>query len=243
MASLHCLLWQEHMGTPIRLHTDARGAQWARALGLPVEIVQDLDAIPAAMGYAWSAGKIHTYAQYNEPFVHADLDVMLGARIPRRVMDAEIFTEKAELYAPPEWFGKFQMPQNWREAWARKDGRTFNMGLFGGSNWQAMQRYAQIAFTFLRDNVGNYGLAENPWQVTATAEQWGFAREVNPMDVTCYMPSGDAFHAAFGHGIYQHLAGPSAKMKFLPGIRKDLLQRDRHQFHRCQQVASMMAQS
>lgn len=90
---------------PVTLHTDSLGADVFGVLGVPAEIRVTLDDlhedVPLAM---WCAAKFDTYSRQHEPFLHVDLDAILGEALPRAWLQAPLGVQSLELVAPGPWY-------------------------------------------------------------------------------------------------------------------------------------------
>jgi len=142
------------------LYTDDAGARML-VEGLRLEfnsVSTELNALTRYDSKWWAIGKIFTYREQQEPFIHIDNDVFLWKRLPV-TSDMALFTQNPEpfvtgvsYYKPEEFeaelarFTGSWLPPEWK--WYRLSGypqRAECCGVFGGSHTAFIRYYANLA--------------------------------------------------------------------------------------------------
>jgi len=172
----HCLSWilsvnlaRQHFETTA-LHTDDAGAALLLdGLGLAFDHVDtSLNELNDADPDWWMQGKLHTYAQQHEPFVHLDSDVYLFKPLPPRILQAAVLAQNPEsVDSSSHWYdvpacelairtrGDGYIPPEW--TWYRTFVATQEAaccGIFGGHQLDFIRDYASTVLRLLR-NPGN----------------------------------------------------------------------------------------
>jgi len=172
----HLLSWilsvglaREHFDS-IALHTDNAGAALlVDRLGLDFDHVStSLNQLNGHDPDWWMQGKLHTYAEQQEPFVHLDCDVYLFKPLPERLMTAAVLAQNPEEVSPrAPWYdveacelairahGDGHIPPEW--TWYRTfvpDQKAACCGIFGGHCLDFIRAYATTALAIL-DSPGN----------------------------------------------------------------------------------------
>ena len=121
---------------------------WVHEAGCRYDEVRSLPDYDEALSRAWSIGKLYAAAEMTEPFIHLDGDVVLHR--PLDVGAAAFFCQGREpwLYAPDWWkkLGVAPMPLPSPIPW------SYNFGVFGGNDWQAVGRACRTAHDFAVSN-------------------------------------------------------------------------------------------
>jgi len=163
----HLLSWilsvglaREHFDS-IALHTDNAGAALlVDRLGLDFDHVStSLNQLNGHDPDWWMQGKLHTYAEQQEPFVHLDCDVYLFKPLPERLMTAAVLAQNPEEVSPrAPWYdveacelairahGDGHIPPEW--TWYRTfvpDQKAACCGIFGGHCLDFIRAYATTA--------------------------------------------------------------------------------------------------
>jgi hypothetical protein len=142
------------------LYTDDAGAQiLVEGLGLEFDTVStELNALENHDSKWWALGKIYTYQEQKEPFIHIDNDVFLWKALPVRpdtvlfAQNPEPFAPGASYYVPEELEATLArqkgtwLPKEWR--WFRSSGllqRGECCGVFGGADTDFIRYYARLA--------------------------------------------------------------------------------------------------
>jgi hypothetical protein len=158
-------LARQHFET-IALHTDDAGAALlVRRLGLQFdEVVISLNGLDAADPDWWMQGKLLTYSQQQEPFVHIDSDVYLFKPLPARLTSAPLLAQNPEHVGPADPYydveacevairarGDGHIPAEW--SWYRTfvpEQRAACTGIFGGNRLDFIRDYAETVLRILR---------------------------------------------------------------------------------------------
>ncbi len=147
------------------LYTDHLGADLlVNQLGLPFDTVStSLDSLASADPDWWILGKLQTYAQQTEPFVHIDSDVYLFQPLPSSILAAPVFAQNPEpIVNGLPWYdiegaevairsrGDRRIPRAW--TWYRTFSRVQQAaccGIVGGNATEFLARYADTALCLL----------------------------------------------------------------------------------------------
>lgn len=156
------------------LYTDDDGARLlVDNLGLPFAHVNlGLNALAGSDPGGWNLGKMLTYKQQNEPFVHLDYDVFLWLPLPKRLTDADMFAEKhlpfmlGTSYYRPEHVERVivdaggWLPDEWK--WFRSSARVLYSaaaGLMGGNRVDFISYVYELAFAIIGNRANRAALA------------------------------------------------------------------------------------
>ena len=152
------------------LYTDDPGARLlVDKLGLEFERVStSLNALARHDSDLWTLGKIQTYKQQTEPFLHIDNDVFLWEPLQAEIESASVFAQNPEhfrqgisYYRPEEFEGPLSscldgwLPEEWqwyREADVPQRGDC--CGILGGHRTDFIQHYATQALKLV-EHPGN----------------------------------------------------------------------------------------
>jgi len=145
------------------LYTDNFGFDMlVNNLGLQFDEVNlclnDLDNIPS---YLWAYGKIITYQDQKEPFIHIDYDAFLFDQLPQKFLSSDIFVESFESFANYHFYQP-HLRNLFREGYSNpfvypsdKINYAYNCGIFGGNDLDFIKFYTfqalQVA-DFMKDN-------------------------------------------------------------------------------------------
>lgn len=201
-----CLLKRQF--ARLRLVTDAAGAKWARALGLPFdEITIELDSLDPALSALWALGKIAAYAVMREPFLHFDADVFLWRALEPHLLAAPFVAQHPTLWMPEEAEALlgWDLPATWRTALVERKSLEWNFGVFGGHAWGAIGEHYREVLAVLAHNLPRVA-AHNPSMLCRWLEQWSLARLAPFADVACLFahPRDTATRAS---GFFDHWVG------------------------------------
>jgi hypothetical protein len=125
----------------------------------------ELDSL--APNLNWALGKLYTYkkaAQLGDSFLHVDFDVFAKQPFPEQKLTASVLTQSMEMILPPKrWYDLdtfySQCPN--KRLCVREDDRdtSYNTGIFGGTDLQFIQTYAQEAMDLSTDPQNQAGFA------------------------------------------------------------------------------------
>lgn len=182
----HMLSWilSVHLARPhfdaTSLHTDDEGARLLiDELGLNFDhVYTSLNQLSDEDPDWWMQGKIQTYAEQQEPFVHLDSDVYLFKPLPQRLTSAPLFAQNPESVDPKAfWYdveacemairsrGDGFIPPEW--TWYR----TFTplhqqeaacCGILGGHNLDLIHFYARTVLELLRKPANRHAFDHIP---------------------------------------------------------------------------------
>ena len=161
--ALSCLSLREHYDE-VALYTDQEGYDvLINKLHLPyteVNVVYDKNL---CLPHHWAYAKIKTYSMQTKPFIHVDGDVYLPHPIPEDIANAPLIAQNREigthyyrsmidrLLSYPEII----LPEFVKKGLAEQSVASYNMGLFGGSDLDFIQRYCKEVEDFMNINGMN----------------------------------------------------------------------------------------
>lgn len=141
------------------LVTDSSGAhRLVDKMGLHFdEVCCDLDQLDKDLAFIWALGKIKAYSILKEPFCSIDLDVILWKK--PTCTNAEVFAQSPERFNQRHT-NKYHyrhlqvldqlgyIPRQVELGLKLENFVAFNMGIFGGQNWNFCYTYASDSFLF-----------------------------------------------------------------------------------------------
>ena len=161
--SLSCLSLREHYDE-VALYTDTRGKEvLIDLLHLPyTEVHVVFDDFPCLPQH-WALSKIKTYSLQDKPFLHIDGDVYLPKPIDPAILDAPLIAQNREIgtgYYRRMMnrilsFTEITMPPYIEKGLEEKSIASYNMGIFGGTDIEFIQRYCHEVFSFMDGNEMN----------------------------------------------------------------------------------------
>ncbi len=177
----HLLSWSLSFATASRffetrtLVTDSPGARLlVDELQLPFdEVSTSLDVLDDRLSGWWILGKLSSYAQQEQPFIHFDSDVYLWQSLPEKLLTANILGQNPERVPPDE--SSYYKPKTVATVIGRHKGflpagmadyvhnggeYAANMGIFGGSAWEAIREYAHNALEMIIAPANR-----KPWEI------------------------------------------------------------------------------
>lgn len=122
----------------------------------------------------WMLGKLLTYQQQREPFVHLDSDVYLWKSLPQRLLTAPVLAQHAEDGRGLPWYdadfcestirskGEGCIPIEW--CWYRARSRCQQAaccGIVGGNDLEFIGRYASTVIRILEDPRNRLAFAQS----------------------------------------------------------------------------------
>lgn len=173
------------------LYTDDPGARLlVDGIGLRFDVVRtSLNALSADLADWWTLGKLVTYRDQTEPFVHIDYDVFLWEPLPLRLEEADVFSQNLEEYVIGESdlydqvaleealrAGGGWIPEEW--AWHRSEHglhqAAINCGIYGGRRLDFIHYVAEIGLDFVSHATNSRLLEAVPGKEnhTVTVEQY-----------------------------------------------------------------------
>ena len=144
----------------VELYTDDFGIHLFRdELQLPYtryhNVLNDLDIDDSF----WAFGKIFTYSLQEEPFLHVDNDIFIWEKFPKRLELADVAGQNVEWVTPSATddyttalnYLRKNVPVCPRIILDSECRQAVNMGVFGGSDIEFIQRYALLAMKSIKD--------------------------------------------------------------------------------------------
>jgi hypothetical protein len=216
----HLLSWILSVGLArphfdsIALHTDDAGAALlVDRLGLQFDRVStSLNQLRNQDPDWWMQGKLHTYAEQDEPFVHLDSDVYLFKPLPARILAAPVLAQNPEPVNPASsWYdvetcevairahGDGLIPPEW--TWYRTfiaDQKAACCGIFGGHRLEFIRAYVATVLRLLQSEGNRHAFDNVPGK-----------RGLNPFFEQYLLAACAKFHKveieflfdSYGHGL------------------------------------------
>jgi len=230
------------------LHTDDAGVRLLiDDLGLSFDHVStSLNQLDGEDPDWWMLGKIQTYSEQQEPFVHLDSDVYLFKPLPERLTSAPLFAQNPEAvtvsffwydvegcemairshgdgFIPPEWtwYSTF-VPVNRQEAAC--------CGILGGHNLDVIHAYARTVLSLLRNPANRHAFdrMSHKRKFNPFFEQYLLAAcaHYHKVDIVYLFPTfDDAFQSAARLG-FTHLMASSKRDAVVAGRIEERVARD-----------------
>ena len=158
--ALSCLSLREHYDE-VALYTDAQGKRvLIDLLHLPYTEVHVVYDETLCLPQHWAYAKIRTYSLQTKPFLHVDGDVYLPKPIPEDILNAPLIAQNSEIGAEYyRWMigtlidnSDIHLEDYIYQGLREDNIASYNMGVFGGSDFNFIQNYCQEVETFLRSN-------------------------------------------------------------------------------------------
>jgi hypothetical protein len=152
----------------IYLHTDVRGKELlVDTLGLEFKkVFLTLEDIDKKHSRWWALGKLYTYLQQEEPFIHLDSDVYLSKPLSASLTAASLLVqneEQVKIFSKSMgWYKPYQLhkileltkgdfPEEWKWAIDHDQAIAYNCGIVGGQDVEFIKNYAQKAIDFIEN--------------------------------------------------------------------------------------------
>ncbi len=119
------------------------------------DVIVSLDCLNHYNPNLWALAKIKAYQSIKEPFIHVDGDVFIWTKIDESLRDHELIVQNEE--TTTDYYGKMwrdirhaisYMPEEMKRYDLHIDNKAYNMGIFGGTDIDFIQRYTYKAFDF-----------------------------------------------------------------------------------------------
>ena len=141
----------------VTLVTDSQGYDvLINKLHLPyTDVIVSLDCLNHYNPNLWALAKIKAYQSIKEPFIHVDGDVFIWTKIDESLRDHELIVQNEE--TTTDYYGKMwrdirhaisYMPEEMKRYDLHIDNKAYNMGIFGGTDIDFIQRYTYKTFDF-----------------------------------------------------------------------------------------------
>lgn len=196
IASWSILSTLTHIGE-CEIFTDTLGAEWLKALKLPIpntSISLELNNAPGD-GFTWNEAKIYCNAIQYKPFLQTDLDVIVGRDWAGRIKSASVVAERHYSF-PHQWANGLVMPKHWQSAIDSEDGRAVACGTFGGNDIAATRKIALAGLEFIEGN--RMALKQfRPVLGALIAEEWAILREYDWNEISTIVPDSLQLAANF----------------------------------------------
>jgi hypothetical protein len=167
-------------------------------------ITTDLDIFDGVTNKNWALGKLYAYkllAQAREPFIHIDYDVFLMKPIAKEYENKSLLIQSLETDA----FNHYQLEKFYSNIGENTEFESpnskhiaYNMGIFGGTEYEFIEYYAQSALDFSLNpkNQKTFDVMHDyrSWAPATITEQyylWLLAKK-NNIQVTSYLDGDDS---------------------------------------------------
>lgn len=159
--ALSCLTFKQFY-KDVELYTDANGKELlVDKLKIPYSKVNlTLDKINSYNPKLWALGKVVTYAEQNEPFLHADSDVFIWQEFPNKLVSAPLFAQNIEQNFPAyqEALNDILINFDWipteliNSLYKNQSIHAFNAGIIGGQNHEFFKILKDKTLSFISKN-------------------------------------------------------------------------------------------
>ena len=161
--ALSCCSLREYYDQ-VELYTDQRGYDvLIEKLHLPYTAVHVVYDDHLCLPQHWAYAKIKTYSMQTEPFLHVDGDIYAPVPFPKEALSAPLVAQNREIGTV--YYRRMmdnvlrcqeiELPSYITEALHEESVASYNMGMFGGSDLDFINRYCHEAFSFLERNRMN----------------------------------------------------------------------------------------
>lgn len=160
------LLSLKEVFSSIHLNTDEKGKKaWIDFFELPYDTysteLNEIDFFPSDL---WASGKLYTYANVKEPFVHFDIDVVVGKKFDRNKLENDLFVEfqyddsllkRYNIIIKKLLSYGIKMSPEFLEILSDNNFvyKDYNMGITGGYDYSFFNKYAQQSLSYLNENL------------------------------------------------------------------------------------------
>ena len=161
--ALSCCSLREHYDEVV-LYTDSKGYDvLINKLHLPYSEVHVVFDNFKCLPYHWALAKIYTYSLQEKPFLHVDGDIYISKPFCIDVMQGGLIAQNKE--KGTQYYGRMLsrimghrslvLPKSVSDCIEHDKLLSYNMGVFGGSDLEFIQKYCHEAFTFMNLNRMN----------------------------------------------------------------------------------------
>lgn len=190
--ALSCLSFNKYY-KDVELITDTEGKSLLiDNLNLPYSkvslVLDDLNNQSYDYHKVWSLGKIFAYKEQNEPFIHADGDVFIWARLPDYINRANLLAQEYEDDSVNFHTSNFEMILKHLEFapkylidhfFKTRNTSQYNAGIFGGHDVDFIKEFASAAINLVdRNKVSISNSINSKWSFPCFFEQYLFTRLV-----------------------------------------------------------------
>ncbi|WP_348745632.1 DUF6734 family protein [Tenacibaculum sp. 190524A05c] len=229
--ALSCLTFKQFYND-VELYTDTKGKELLiDQLNLPYSKTHiTLDKINSYNPKLWALGKIVSYAEQTEPFLHADSDVFIWEKFPEEMLSSQLFTQNIEVNFPAyqDAFNDILINFDWipteliNSLYKNQNIHAFNAGIIGGQNHEFFRLLKEKVLSFIDENVHLFEKIDVGIFNTIFEQQLGFAlAEKNNIPIHYYLQDVDSdfskvinFHTVPFDSKYVHCIGYAKKSEF-----------------------------
>jgi len=229
--ALSCLTFKQFYDQ-VELYTDADGRHLLiDILDIPYTNVHiTLDQIDKYNSKLWALGKIFTYAEQNEPFIHCDSDVFIWKKLPELLTTSPLFAQNAEINFPAyeEALNDVFINFDWipteliNSLYKNKGIHALNAGIIGGQETHFFKKLKEQVLEFIEKNDHLLDKIDIGIFNTIFEQQLAFAiAEKNNIPVSYYLENVDSdfskvinFHTVPFQSQYVHCIGYAKKSFF-----------------------------
>ncbi|MCH2034698.1 MAG: hypothetical protein MK202_14395 [Tenacibaculum sp.] len=229
--TLSCLSFKQFY-PEVELFTDTQGKDLLiDQLKLPYTKVHvTLDEINSYNPKLWALGKVITYAQQKEPFLHADTDVYIWQKLEPELTSSELFTQNLEVNFPAyqDAFNEILKTFDWipteliNSLYQNQNIQAFNAGIIGGNNYSFFQLLKDKVFDFIHKNEHLLHTIDIGIFNTIFEQQLGYAiAQKKNIPISYYLDNVDSdfsqvinFHTVPFSSSYVHCIGYAKKSIF-----------------------------
>lgn len=194
----HLLSWilsvktAEKQFSELSLYTDEIGADLlTRKIGLNFSHIScNLNDLHKYDSDWWVLGKLYTYREQKEPFIHIDNDAFIWNNLPDKMLNASILAQNPDYfivgeskYYRPDIFENIincstngWLPEEW--LWSRRIFGNYQVGvgcgIFGGNNIDFINYYSDLAIKLIMHdgNIDAFSKIENKKDFSILIEQY-----------------------------------------------------------------------
>ena len=161
--ALSCLSLRAHYDE-VALYTDSVGKHLLiDTLKLPYTEVNVVFDNFKCLPQHWALSKIKTYSLQTEPFLHVDGDVYISKPLPEDVIHSPLVAQNREIGTSyykhmMNWIQsrpEIKLPEYVVKGLNEESVASYNMGFFGGTDVDFIQRYCDEVFHFMDSNKMN----------------------------------------------------------------------------------------
>lgn len=134
------------------------GVDMFQKIGIPVTSYSDsLNKMTGVSRFFWAYGKLITYAEQKEPFVHLDNDVFLWDPLPKRILKADLCFQSHEPFDLDGYKYYEMLKKPWEEAPVRPQkivdnevtDFAYNCGICGGHNLDFFKEWKECSEQYI----------------------------------------------------------------------------------------------
>ncbi|MGY8980627.1 MAG: DUF6734 family protein [Flavobacteriales bacterium] len=149
----------------LELYTDKKGYELLiTELKLPYTKVHVLlDDLNTYDSNLWALSKLHVYSLQKKPFLHVDGDVFIWEKFDKNLLQSKLIVQNLERgtdYYKNKWIKLKEdfvfIPEEILEEESKSENMyAYNFGIFGGSDLKFIEKYTNLSFKFVKENIKN----------------------------------------------------------------------------------------